>query len=322
MQPMDLGAIRLPPITPQLHQPRLALQRLIVDVTAWRDRGEEQLGSKPKRWLDGPDGRRWLFKESTSNRTRSGARYLRGEDWAEAISADIGRLLGLPTATVELATHEGVPGLVSLSVAPRGWALVHGNEVLSGFHPDYAQHDSRLHPLHTVENVMRLMQDVGPVLDAGLPAPQAFAGYLLLDALVGNTDRHHENWAVLRSKRHGLTRLAPSFDHSSALGFLISDEERGARLDGADLGRSVQSFVERARAPWFGTADPLSAARAALARLPPATADDLIERVVAVTPGQLLDVVLSVPLERMSNLARRFAYEMLVLNRRRLVDGG
>jgi hypothetical protein len=24
-----------------------------------------------------------------------------------------------------------------------------------------------------------------------------FAGYLLLDALIGNTDRHHENWAVV-----------------------------------------------------------------------------------------------------------------------------
>ena len=26
---------------------------------------------------------------------------------------------------------------------------------------------------------------------------EVFAGYLLLDALIGNTDRHHENWAVM-----------------------------------------------------------------------------------------------------------------------------
>ena len=25
-----------------------------------------------------------------------------------------------------------------------------------------------------------------------------FVGYLLLDSLIGNTDRHHENWAILQ----------------------------------------------------------------------------------------------------------------------------
>ncbi|WP_437782569.1 hypothetical protein [Sorangium sp. So ce1097] len=44
-----------------------------------------------------------------------------------------------------------------------------------------------------------------------------FRGYLMLDALVGNTDRHHENRAVLvrtgQAERHAA--LAPSHDHAS-----------------------------------------------------------------------------------------------------------
>jgi hypothetical protein len=46
------------------------------------------------------------------------------------------------------------------------------------------------------------------------------AGYLLLDALILNTDRHHENWAVIRLMHHDgrvSHEVAPTFDHASAL---------------------------------------------------------------------------------------------------------
>jgi len=54
-----------------------------------------------------------------------------------------------------------------------------------------------------------------------------FGGYLVFDALIGNTDRHHENWALLK-REAGPTdhRLAPSFDHASSLGREMRDERR------------------------------------------------------------------------------------------------
>jgi serine/threonine protein kinase HipA of HipAB toxin-antitoxin module len=56
----------------------------------------------------------------------------------------------------------------------------------------------------------------------GSEYPSAFAqftGYLVLDALIGHTDRHEENWGVIEGIT-GAKRLAPSFDHASSLGFL------------------------------------------------------------------------------------------------------
>jgi len=51
----------------------------------------------------------------------------------------------------------------------------------------------------------------------------------VLDAVIGNTDRHHENWGILlrRTKRRWMGMLAPTFDHASSLGRELRDETRG-----------------------------------------------------------------------------------------------
>ena len=58
--------------------------------------------------------------------------------------------------------------------------------------------------------------------ETGLSAFESFTGYLTFDALVGNTDRHHENWAVLT----GSQSLAPTYDHGASLGFNASPARR------------------------------------------------------------------------------------------------
>lgn len=47
------------------------------------------------------------------------------------------------------------------------------------------------------------------------------AGFVMLDALILNTDRHHENWALIRTitvDGQVVHRIAPTFDHASSLG--------------------------------------------------------------------------------------------------------
>ncbi|MHB1163969.1 MAG: hypothetical protein ACYC3K_01885 [Candidatus Nanopelagicales bacterium] len=55
-----------------------------------------------------------------------------------------------------------------------------------------------------------------------MTAIESFAGCLAFDALIGNTDRHHENWAVIRTS--GL--LAPAYDHAASLGFDVPERRR------------------------------------------------------------------------------------------------
>jgi hypothetical protein len=99
---------------------------------------------------------------------------------------------------------------------------------------------------HTVERVRAILDQTAisppsgwtPVVGIA-SANDIFAGYLMLDALVGNTDRHHENWAVVLSMPRSMedaaangrrVELAPTFDHASCLGFNLRDEERIDRM--------------------------------------------------------------------------------------------
>lgn len=99
---------------------------------------------------------------------------------------------------------------------------------------------------HTVERVEETLSTHGvelpdvatlpKVLPSGVEnAFDLFVGYLLLDAMIGNTDRHHENWGVL-ARRDGsgcrTLQLAPTYDHASSLGRERLDQKRAARLQG------------------------------------------------------------------------------------------
>ena len=73
----------------------------IIEVSAASQGDVEQMGSKPKFWFRRGE-ERWLFKE---------AREHTGEDWAEKLSSEIARLLGLSTHETELASAHGKRGV-------------------------------------------------------------------------------------------------------------------------------------------------------------------------------------------------------------------
>ena len=160
----------------------------IVTIPADAREDTEQLGSKPKFWVV-LNGERWLFKE---------ARADTGEDWAEKAAAEPAQALVIRAATVELAEYQGRRGSISLNFVDvkGGQALVHGNEILALRVTGYDKGKTFSQADHTLENIESAIRGLfGPNrADAILTE---LAGYMVLDALIGNTDRHHENWGLL-----------------------------------------------------------------------------------------------------------------------------
>jgi hypothetical protein len=76
-----------------------------VDVDEWEVVDFEPMGSKPgKLWLQPPGGspfeeRRWLFKPTTTQREHD-REFLKGDDWAEKLVAEVAHLLGVSAAPV------------------------------------------------------------------------------------------------------------------------------------------------------------------------------------------------------------------------------
>jgi len=217
--------------------------------------------AKHKFWLrDRGTGRWFLFKYSRANT---------GEHWPEKVASEVAELLGLPHARVELATCEDAAGVLveDLRRDREAMSLLHGNELLVELDPSYpSQRDYRVSE-HTIARVEQALRDHRvelldpPILGTVLPAEVddafgLFVGYLLLDAIICNTDRHHENWGVVATKSAKGSRvlqLAPTYDHASSLGRELDDARRSGRLRSKGV-HGVPGYVERARSALYETA--------------------------------------------------------------------
>ena len=183
----------------------------------------EDMGGKRKFWYRQPeeDDIPWLFKYP-----RGGS----GEHWAEKIAAEVAGLIEITCAPVQLATFQGVMGSSSRSFLTENQQLFHGNQVLARIMADYDLSRRFNQSNHTLANIRIACDQLFVDHDGATAVFAQFAEFLVLDALIGNTDRHHENWGiVVQQGENGWEGyLAPSFDHASSLGRELRDEPKGA----------------------------------------------------------------------------------------------
>ncbi|TDO16645.1 MULTISPECIES: HipA domain-containing protein [Halomonas] len=193
----------------------------VIDIEPSWVLDDEPMGTKEKAWVEMPgDPQPWLFKFSRINEG-----IATGEHWAEKVAAEIAALLGIPHADVELARFEGRLGSLTRkfdALSDPGVELVHGNELLEGVVEGYDRYKFRGQHDHTLQHILAVVDRIiGTEPRRRETAFRTIGGFILLDALVLNTDRHHENWAMLRQTVDGGQAhhwIAPSFDHASSLG--------------------------------------------------------------------------------------------------------
>ncbi|MBI4580840.1 MAG: hypothetical protein HY718_14120 [Planctomycetes bacterium] len=310
----------------------------VIQVPTDAPDAQEPMGTKLKFWFDHPSLGRCLYKQGRENT---------GEDWAEKVASELAEMLVLPHARVELAVWTDASGaerrgIVSPSFVPPGGALVHGNEVLREIlagYPGRETSPTRLYriPQHTIGAVGGILDQAqiappldwpsSPVVGRGV---DVFVGYLLLDAWIGNTDRHHENWAwiiVWHPDSSVTFHLAPTYDHASSLGRNETDDTRRRRLSTRDRGFSVAAYVDRATSAFYRTEQesrPLStcAAFEEAAQRYPHAARFWLQRLADVGDEQPLAILRRLPLGMISEPAIEFACEMLKISRIRLLQMG
>jgi hypothetical protein len=287
----------------------------------------EQLGTKEKFWFD---NNKKLFKIG-----RPGT----GEDWVEVVSAEICKMLDIPHAKYEFATYENDQGTITTNFVPKDGRLIHGNEVLakaySNVHIEYQEtmkYKLREYKLKVIKSILTLPttlndKPISPQMnmlkkDTEIKSAfDMFIGYIMLDCLISNQDRHHENWGIIIIDKDIF--LAPTFDHASGLGNKETDAEKVDRLNSKDKGYQVKAFVRKAKTPFYHKSEKTLTTIEAFrlcSEWNSKAAKYWLDKLNKITEDNLYTIFKKVPNHIISEISIKFAIEIIKENKIRLLE--
>lgn len=182
------------------------------DFSNWKEYegASEGSGRSEKLWLINPDtSMTGLFKYKKDTETT--------DHVSECIASDLARLIGIPCAEFEIGLFHGREGSISYNIVEHdGMTLIEGIYCISLLHDNFdverlmdAKSGERysLEMIEQVLNILHLFEEFLPVL--------------VFDFLIGNTDRHQSNWALIMEDKE--LRLSPLYDNSSSLCAYVSE---------------------------------------------------------------------------------------------------
>ena len=168
---------------------------------------------------------------------------------------------------------------------------------------------------HTVDNIIAAVTQLAPANFARQMLLR-LSEYMVFDALIGNTDRHHENWGF----RFKLTQLAgsyplsiaPSFDHASSLGRECLDE----RCEKILRENKVAEYVRAGRGGvyWQATdtkgASPMKLVELASAKYPKYFAPAL-DKLCKLNEDDAWQIISRIPAHRASDVSKQLAHAIV-----------
>ncbi|WP_418114367.1 HipA domain-containing protein [Vibrio scophthalmi] len=288
----------------------------------------EDMGTKSKFWYTDPDTKEQYLFKSTHTEDKRGTPVIRvGDDWAEKIACEIAECLGIPHAKYDLANHNGEQGIRSANFSTAGDTLVFGNTLLERV---TSVLKLELEEGQRCQEVSRVYLVLDKVIQAPPrdwintqninSAPAVFIGYLMLDCLISNQDRHNENWALIGDKVQ--LCLAPSFDHAASLGRNESDEKRQTKLTTRDRNQTVEHYVKKCKSHFYHQKRQLKTLEAFsfFSVLNPDAAIEWIERLEELESETIKDIVESVPNFIMSDVSKKFCIAIIEANKTRILN--
>ena len=170
----------------------------IRDVSSWQeDVYEYGQGEREKKWLIEPNTNRLaMLKFPRENR---------GEHWAEKLSSEFAKIIEFPCADVDLAVYEGRQACLSYFFvdSENGYSHFDGRQY---FPNDYDEVRNIGYNFQLIESIL---QKHGLV--------EEFLYIVVFDALIGEGDRHQNNWGVMRHEKSGELSISPLYDNSACL---------------------------------------------------------------------------------------------------------
>lgn len=130
-------------------------------------------------------------------------KYNCSEACSERLSYEIAKILKKDAAKIEFAKDEnGILGIIS-------YLFINNNITHTDAKDFFNENEFKRREFCTIHNIKTFLDKFG------VNEFEKFIGLMVFDALIGETDRHEENWGLLKEKES--YRLSPIYDSSCNL---------------------------------------------------------------------------------------------------------
>ncbi len=183
------------------------------DFSDWQEYegSSEGSGRSEKIWLQNMEnGKTGLFKLKKDVQTT--------DHISECIACQIADLLGIPCAKFETGSYKGRDGSMSYNIIENSeQILIEGVSFITNIYPEYDPDkliDGKTGRKYSIEMIVEAIEKYIPCDD--------FIRMLMFDYLIGNSDRHQSNWAMILENSR--LKWSPLYDNGSSLCAYISEE--------------------------------------------------------------------------------------------------
>lgn len=140
------------------------------------------------------------------------------EHLSEKIATQLAELLNLECMRVDIGSYEKRIGSFCYKINEKDESLIEGIQLISKYYPDYNQitlYDESIQEYYSMDMILKSLQEYS--------FQKEFFKIPIFDFLIGNTDRHQNNWAILQNGND--IRLCPLYDNGSSLCCYIDENK-------------------------------------------------------------------------------------------------
>lgn len=163
----------------------------LINISEWNEQSWWNTGGTrdKKIYLNPEDGELYYFKQSF----KKGQRDYKHEFWSEIIASEVGELLGFDILPYHIAIRGNVVGCISKSMINQASEeLIEGGKYLQAYDNTFKPENIKLRNQYNFDLILNAL--ISFKKEKYL---KEITETIVFDALIGNSDRHQENWAII-----------------------------------------------------------------------------------------------------------------------------
>jgi hypothetical protein len=167
------------------------LMAKLYNISEWNEQSWWNTGGTrdKKIYLNPEDGELYYFKQSFKKSQRD----YKHEFWSEIIASEVGELLGFDILAYHIAIRGNIVGCISKSMINQASEeLIEGGKYLQAFDNTFKPENVKLRNQYNFDLIVNAL--ISFKKEKHL---KELSETIVFDALIGNSDRHQENWAII-----------------------------------------------------------------------------------------------------------------------------